>query len=238
MCGAFFCKGVHMSKYTTILFDADGTLFDFDKAETFALSAALNELSLPYSETILQTYKQINASLWLLLEQGKTTQNQLRTKRFELLHKQFGFEGDPSLTCDKFVEHLSRGVFFLDGAQDILEYLHKTYTLYLVTNGITQVQESRYALSGLSRFFKAMFISESLGVSKPNKKYFDVVFKRAGITDPSSVLIVGDSLSSDIAGGNNAGIDTCWYNPSGKPNDTDAVCDLQIAHLSELKKLL
>ena len=227
-----------MGKYTTILFDADGTLFDFDKAETFALQSALLELSLPYSEIILKEYKQINASLWLLLEQGKTTQGHLRNKRFKLLHKHFDFAGDPTKTCDAFIKHLSQAVFFLPGAQQLLEDLHKDYALYLVTNGITQVQKSRFALSGMSAYFKDMFISEELGISKPDRKYFDIVFKNAAITDLRRVLIVGDSLTSDIKGGNNAGLATCWYNPSAKSNTTDSVCDYEIAQLDELTKIL
>ncbi|MBT3319875.1 MAG: noncanonical pyrimidine nucleotidase, YjjG family [Clostridia bacterium] len=227
-----------MNKFKTILFDADGTLFDFDKAETFALQNALAELNLPYNEIILQVYKQINASLWLLLEQGKTTVAHLRNKRFEILFEQFNLIGDPSQTCDMFFKYLMQAVFFLEGAQDILEYLHKTYDLYLVTNGVTVVQESRFALSGISKYFTAMYTSEELGISKPDKKYFDIVFERAGLTDPKSVLIVGDSLTSDITGGNNAGIATCWYNPENKTNTTDSICDWQVSRLSELKNIL
>ncbi len=227
-----------MGKYTTILFDADGTLFDFDKAETFALSSALLELSLPYSEIVLKEYKQINASLWLLLEQGKTTQSHLRNKRFELLHERFSMPGDPKQTCDHFIKYLSQAVFFLPGAQQLLKDLHKDYALYLVTNGITQVQKNRFALSGMSNYFKDMFISEELRISKPDKKYFDIVLQKAAITDRSRVLIVGDSLTSDIKGGNNAGLATCWYNPSAKSNTTDSVCDYEIAHLDELPEIL
>lgn len=227
-----------MSKYTTILFDADGTLFDFERAETFALQSALNELSLPYSKIILSEYKQINASLWLLLEQGKTTQSRLRNKRFELLHKRFNMPGDPKQTCEVFIKYLSQAVFFLPGAQQLLKDIHNDYDLYLVTNGITQVQKSRFALSGMSKYFKDMFISEELGVSKPDKKFFDIVFTSAAITDLASVLIVGDSLTSDIKGGNNACIDACWYNPDKKPNTTDSVCAFQIAHLHELPQIL
>jgi 2-haloacid dehalogenase len=120
----------------------------------------------------------------------------------------------------------------------LLEHIHQTHNLYLVTNGITTVQESRYALSGIERFFKDMFISEELNVSKPNKKFFDIVFVRAGIANLKRVLIVGDSLTSDIAGGNNAGIATCWYNPSGNNNTTAAICDFQITHLCELRQIL
>jgi len=227
-----------MSRYTSILFDADGTLFDFDKAETFAFRAALKEMSLPCSEDIVSDYKRINASLWELLEKGCITQKQIRIRRFEMLHERFRFAGNPQNTADSFIKFLSRGVYFLDGAVDILEYLHGKYKLYLVTNGITQVQESRYALSGIDKYFEAMFISEELKVSKPDVRYFDIVFSEIGLADKGEALIVGDSLTSDIKGGNNAGIDTCWYNPCGKANGKDARCTYEIAHLDNLTEIL
>lgn len=227
-----------MSRYKTILFDADGTLFDFDRAETFAFQSALQENSLPCNEKILTKYKRINDSLWALLEQGKTTQAEIKIKRFELLHEKFSFGGNPGDTADSFIKFLSRGVFYLDGAVDILKYLHDKYTLYLVTNGITKVQKSRYALSELHKYFKAMFISEEIGISKPDVEYFNVVFDKISLENKEGTLIIGDSLTSDIRGGNNARIDTCWYNPSGKPNDKGVVCTYEISHLSELKNLL
>lgn len=236
--GVIYCKGVFMGKYKTILFDADGTLFDFDKAETFAFEVALKENSLPCNNEILTEYKRINDSLWALLEQGKVTQAQIRINRFETLHERFDFAGNPSDTADSFIKFLSRGAFFLDGAVEILEYLHKKYTLYIVTNGITKVQKSRYALSKLDRYFSAMFISEEIGVSKPDVGYFNVVFDKIALFNKEKAIIIGDSLTSDIRGGNNAGIDTCWYNPSGKQNDKGVQCTHEIAHLIELKNLL
>lgn len=227
-----------MKQYKIILFDADGTLFDFDKAETYALQNALSESSIECTDEILKTYKSINASLWALLEQGKTTQNEIRKDRFTMLFEHFGFNGSPDETGTAFVKYLSKGAFFLDGAVDILEYLYEKYPLYLVTNGITQVQESRYERSSLAKYFKAMFISEALGVAKPHIEYFNRVFSELGDVNIDEVLIIGDSLSSDIKGGNNAGIDTCWYNPGGKTNDKGVVCTYEIAHLNELKNIL
>ena len=187
-----------MKQYKTILFDADGTLFDFDKAETFALQNALSESSIECTDDILKTYKSINASLWVLLEQGKTTQNDIRKDRFTMLFEHFGFDGSPDETGTAFIKYLSKGAFFLDGAVDILEYLYEKYPLYLVTNGITQVQESRYERSSLAKYFKAMFISEALGVAKPHIEYFNKVFSELENVNKDEVLIIGDSLSSDI----------------------------------------
>lgn len=227
-----------MKKYTALLFDADGTLFDFDKAETFALESSLAERNIECTADILLTYKKINASLWSLLEQGKTIQADIRRDRFEKLFEHYGFDGDPALTGAAFIKYLSKGVFFLDGAIEILGYLHEKYPLYLVTNGITQVQESRYSISGMDKYFKAMFVSETLGVAKPHIEYFNMVFDAIGNAHKSETLIVGDSLTSDIEGGIVAGIDTCWYNPSGKQNACNSTPTYEISHLSELRNIL
>ena len=227
-----------MKQYKTILLDADGTIFDFDKAETYALQNALSTHGYECTSEVLCEYKRINASLWALLEQGKTTQSQIKPRRFEMLFESLGFSEDSSGAAASFIEYLSQGAFFLDGAVDILEYLSAKYPLYLVTNGITKVQQSRYELAGLGRYFKEAFISESMGVSKPYVEYFNQVFDAIGLKDKNSAIIIGDSLTSDIRGGNNAGIDTCWYNQFGKQNDTGITPTYEISALSDLKQIL
>jgi 2-haloacid dehalogenase len=204
-----------MQKYNTVLFDADETLLDFKKAENEAIKAAFLEFNIPISEEIIKTYSEINSSLWKKLERKEIDKASLKTERFRELRERFGFPYDPSEMAKVYEKNLSEQAYVLDGAKEICEKLSKICRLYIVTNGIKAVQTNRFEKSGLKPYFADSFISEDVGFEKPDRRYFETVAARIPNFDIERTLIIGDSLSSDIAGGINFGIDTCWYNPKG-----------------------
>jgi len=223
----------------TIFFDLDDTIFDFHKAEAVAVSKTLAEQGVDNSKQTVARYSEINASMWKRLEKGELSREEVLVKRFEQLFLELGVEDcDAFDTRKKYEKNLSVGHYFVDGAYELLEKLSKKYDLYLVSNGTYKVQEGRLNSSGIKKFFKGIFISEKLGFVKPQKEFFDEVFSKIQNFDKQSAIIVGDSLSSDIKGGNNAGIKTCWFNPKHLQNQTDAKVDYEIHSLNEIYKIL
>lgn len=216
-------------RYRRILFDADGTLFDFKKGESVAVCAALRSFGIEADDALVAEYSEINDSLWKMLERGEIEKNVLIYRRFEILAERHGFLFDAREMAKRYMEELSGMTYFLDEAQKLCERLCDKAELYIVTNGLEYVQKRRYAESGLSKYFKGIFISGELGYEKPSEKYFECVASRIGGFEKSGTLIVGDSLSSDIKGGINYGIDTCWYNPEGKSKPDG----MDITHISQ-----
>ncbi len=205
-----------MKKYSTILFDADETLLDFPAAETASLKKVCEKFGISYSEEIRATFSSINSALWKQLEKGQITRDLIRIRRFEQFAEHFSLSADPKEMSVSYVEFLSTFAFLLPGAESLCEKFSAQYDLYIVTNGIGTVQQSRLAKSGLLPFFSKVFVSEDIGSQKPQKKFFDFVFENIPERDKSKIIIVGDSMSSDILGGINAGIDTCFFNPWGR----------------------
>lgn len=226
-------------RYTTLLFDADGTLFDYQKASWEALRQTLQHFSLPFSQTIFTLYQQKNQAQWTLYELGEVTREQLEIRRFAHFFEAAGMRGvSPDEANDAYIDCLGQGAYLLPGALELIESLKGAFALYLVTNGLKQVQYRRLAASPLAQCFDGVFISEETGFQKPQKGFFDYVFAHIAEKDRSRMLIIGDSLSSDIRGGNNAGIATCWLNPGGAAKTNGAVCSYEISRLEELYPLL
>lgn len=225
--------------YTTLLFDADGTLFDYRRSAFEALRGTLEYLNAPFSEEINETYQRINQSLWSELEQGKITRAELRTRRFEKFFITQNIPVERADEADKFYMNLlGHGSYLLPDAEKLINSLVGKFKLYIITNGTASVQSSRFKGSTIYNCFDDIFISDEFGVQKPMKEYFDYVIERIPEKDTRKMLIIGDSLTSDIQGGNNAGIDTCWFNPSGKENDSTAVPTYEIKNLTELNEIL
>ncbi|MDR1002173.1 MAG: YjjG family noncanonical pyrimidine nucleotidase [Oscillospiraceae bacterium] len=221
-------------RYEIVLFDADNTLLDFNKAEKYALTETFNHLSVPCPESVTERYSAINGELWNALERGEIDRLSLQTLRFERLSEEIGCILNPEKTNKLYLHNLSKQAHLMEGAIEILEKLRPCCTLYIVTNGTKKAQNMRVRKSGIEKYFKKRFISEDVGYSKPDKRFFDYVFKNARITDKSKVLIVGDSLAGDIVGGKNAEISTCWYNPNAWLNNTKIIPDYEIMQFSEL----
>lgn len=204
-----------MKKYKTLILDADDTLFDFKESEKMALKITLEGYGVSCDEETYQLYRQINMEHWNDLELGKTTQAILKYKRFEDLFSILKVSADVEAVADQYLENLSQQGILLEGAHDLVEALSKVYNIYIITNGITTVQKGRFQHASIMAYVKAIVISEEAGANKPNPQIFQYWDSLYGPFEKSEVLIVGDSLSSDIQGGIHYGIDTCWYNPDG-----------------------
>lgn len=218
-------------KYQWLLFDADGTLFDFNQAESMALTGTFSAFDLPFDNETGETYRQVNAQTWLEFEQGLISQQRLRSKRFERLFQALDVDLDATAFSDEYLRQLGRGTYLIPGAEALLAELDGRFKLLLITNGIPEVQRSRIAGSTIKRYFPQLIISGEVGVAKPDPKIFDAAFANMDWPAKETVLMIGDSLSSDIRGGQNYGIDTCWYNPNGrtpghKPKPTYEIHDL------------
>lgn len=219
-----------------ILFDLDDTIFDFKRAEKIALSKTLSELGVSPNDRILSRYSEINISQWKLLEKRIITRDEVKVRRYKLLFEEFGIDLSAERTTALYEKNLAIGHYFIDGAEELLQRLYKDYRLYLVSNGATAVQKSRIASSGIEKYFQNIFISQEIGYDKPAKEFFDKCFEQIEDFSKKETIIVGDSLSSDIQGGINAGIKTVWFNPRHLEFDKIKP-DYEISSLDELNAL-
>ena len=220
-----------------LLLDLDDTILDFHKAERIALSKTIRTFGAEPTETLLNRYHEINKWHWEQLELGKLTRDQVLVNRFVALFQELNLSVDAAACVKSYEKNLSTGHYFLPGAEETVKRLHEKYRLFLLSNGTACVQHGRLTSAGLYPYFEQVFISQEIGYNKPDKAYFDGCFSRIPGFDPKKALMVGDSLTSDIRGGINAGVKTVWVNPSHKACG-DIRPDYQIEALSQLGALL
>lgn len=232
---------VTSTRYRWILFDADGTLFDFDTAERAAVAATFSDFDQPYEDGYAAIYSAVNRLTWAEFERGEIDQKTLRTRRFERLFAEIGVAADPRPYSERFLVNLADNSDLLAGAEELLRELHGKVNMLIITNGLAEVQRRRLSRSTIEHYFEHVIISEEVGSAKPDSGIFDHAFARMGSPDKRDGLIVGDSLTSDIRGGCNYGIDTCWFNPSGRARPGEAN-DLdirhEITHLDEVARIV
>lgn len=221
-----------------LLFDLDNTLLDFDKAERIALTRALSALSLEPTDHLLDRYNKINLAQWKLLEKGELDRDAVKLRRFLLLFEEFGIDREAKEAAHLYEGFLGEGHYFMDYAEELLQKLSGEYQIYIVTNGTAHVQKGRIASAGIRNYVEDVFISEEIGANKPSKEYFDRCFERIPGFDRNEAVMIGDSLTSDILGGINAGIRTIWFHPEGEVNGTEIIPDYEITDLRELPDLL
>ena len=221
----------------TVFLDLDDTLLDFHRSEREAISMTLSSLGVEPTEAVRKRYSEINRYVWQQLELGTMTREQILVRRFELLFEELGLGIDGMVARRTYEWNLGGSYFYIDGAEALLGELSKKYDLYLMSNGTAAVQDRRIAASGIAKYFKGLFISEKVGYNKPAIEFFEKCFAEIPDFKKEEAIIVGDSLSSDIKGGINAGIPTCHYNPSGETSDA-IIPDYTIKTLEELPALL
>lgn len=233
------CKSVMASwDYDILLFDADRTLLDFDKSEYIALRQTFEEYGIEMSDSLHYKYAEINHSYWFQHELGLISRERLIYERFESLFMQEEMDINYIEFEDRYQYLLSESAYLIEGALEVIQDLSMKKDIYIVTNGVRDTQMKRLVSTGLAELVKDIFISEEIGYQKPAKEYFDVVFKRIENFKKESAIIIGDSLTSDIKGGNNAGIDTCWYNPARHPKTAEVNVTHEIDCLESLREVL
>ena len=220
-----------------LLLDLDDTILDFHRAERIALSKTFRDFGLEPTEEVLDLYHRINKWHWEQLELGAMTRDQVLVNRFGALFEKEGVTVDPAACAKSYESNLGIGHYFMPGAEEAVKKLHERCRLFLVSNGTATVQHSRLTSAGLYPYFEQVFISQEIGYNKPDKAYFDRCFERIPGFVPERALMVGDSLTSDIRGGINAGLKTVWVNPAHK--DCGGIRpDYEIEGLSQLEALL
>ncbi len=221
-----------------LFLDLDDTILDFKKAEDAAIRETLRHCGIADSDENVALYSAINKRHWKMLEKQEITREQLKIGRFARLFEALDIRADAQDAAAFYPQQLGKGYFFLPGAEAAVKTLAKKYRLFLASNGIAAVQHRRLTGAGLYPYFEQVFISENLGADKPSKLFFERSFAQIPGFDPEKAMIVGDSLSSDILGGKNAGIATCWVNPGHKEAPEEKRPDFEIECLSQLEAIL
>ncbi len=226
-------------KYELILFDLDGTLFDYTKAEEYALKKSMEYFGVDLSpDFYLEKYKKINREVWGELERGETSLEKLKLKRFRVLFDTLGIKQNIKSFSDSYLNFISKTSFVIEGAEKVVASLYRKYKLALVTNGIYSAQYARLMGSPLKDYFDIFIVSEKIGVAKPESDFFRYVFKITEHSNKNTAIIIGDSLSSDIKGGFDFGIDTCWFNPGKIRNEGEILPTYEIERLAQVKDIV
>jgi YjjG family noncanonical pyrimidine nucleotidase len=225
-------------RYKWIIFDADGTLFDYDHAENTAIKKTFEHFGYTYQPDYLATYRHCNKQLWDAFELKQVTIEELKVNRFKLFLDTIGISADPNQFGKQYLVELASGTTLIDGAEQVLDSLSGKVGMILMTNGIKEVQRSRLNLSTIQHYFSDIIISDEVGVAKPDRRIFEIALNNMEISDKEAILMVGDNLSSDIKGGNDFGIDTCWYNPKQKESDPNILATYEIKNLEDILSIL
>lgn len=221
--------------YSHILFDMDDTIFDFQQAQLVSFKCVLKKYDVPFSLEAYQCYENINHNLWQQFDAGILSKDRVQNERFVRFFDAMNIDIDGMQANLSYQESLATQTWLVPHAKEICMELSKNHILSIVTNGVGITQKKRFLLSEVRPYFTNILISEDVGVAKPNKKFFDEVLKTIECMEKDKVLLVGDSLSADIQGANNAEIDCCWFNPKGATPD----CKVQITYtITDLMQLM
>ena len=220
------------------MFDADGTLFDYDRAERAALEQVLGQIGVSTDPGQLAAYRRINQALWQAVEKGEITPGMVKVRRFELLLEAIQVAYSPNALSASYLECLANCSELLEDAGEVLGALRRKYQIAILTNGLKEVQRGRLSRSAIRPHISQIIISEEVGAAKPAREFFDQAFARLGHPSKREVLMVGDGWASDIQGAVQYGIDASWYNPGRKPRPANCEITREIAALRELSDWL
>lgn len=226
------------TEYEILLFDADRTLFDFDRGEENALSVLMASIGHPLTPEAFALYREINSRLWAEFERGERNNASIAPTRFHLFFSHLDIALDADRAAENYLALLGEQRFLLPGAYELIEKLFGRFDMYLATNGIASVQKNRFAKSELAPFFKGIFISGELGAAKPDPEYYRRALEKIGSPDRRRILAIGDSPGADIRGANSAGIDACYYNPGKKPMPQGIWAKYTVADLGQIREIL
>lgn len=222
-----------------IFLDLDDTILDFHKAEHAALEKTLRKIGIEPTSEILSRYSVLNLRQWQRLERGEIDRATVKTERYRLLFEEFKIDFAADEATHIYEGFLGQGHYFIDGATEMIDSLYGKYRLYIASNGTYNVQKGRIKSADIAKYFDGIFISELVGADKPNKDFFDIACRNIENFSAEETVIVGDSLTSDILGGKNAGFITIWFNNGGKKrNSTDITPDYEITALNQLAPLV
>ncbi len=225
-----------MAKFKVLIYDLDNTLIDFNKAETLSLIKVLKKYKIASTEENIKKYKEFNKSAWQGLERGLYNKERCVVLRFENFLNYLRIDLNPDRMNQDYLDELSEHAPLIDGAIEVLEYSKDKYKMIMMTNGVKRVQESKLKKSNLAKYFDHILISGDIGYNKPDIRIYEYMENLIGKFDKSEILMIGDSLSSDIKGGVNYGIKTCFYNPKSIKHEIDV--DYEIRDLKELLEIL
>ena len=223
-----------MQKYEFLLFDLDNTILDFDKSERESLYQLFAENNIECNEEIIKEYNQMNKDLWWQCEEGLLSLDEVLNTRFYRFLSSRGIEVDGVKWEMRYRYYLDNTAFMMEGALEVIQELAETYRLFIITNGVTKTQVRRIEDAGITKYFERIFTSQQIGYMKPAKEFFDYVANGIDGFDYKKALVIGDSFSSDIKGGNIAGIDTCWLTTK----KTDGDCTYTITDLANILEIL
>ena len=228
-----------MKNVKAVLIDIDNTLLDFHKSAKASMKKSFERLGLEFKDCYFDTFTVVNDSLWLEIEKGNLTRQQLFKIRFNTVFKSLDISCDGTVCEDYFRENLKDFAFPIDGAIEILEYLTKKYRLYAASNANVYAEQiNRLKLANMLGYFKDVFISQQIGYQKPDREFFNACLERMDVLNKEEIVMIGDSLTADIQGGKNFGIKTVWFNFNNKSNDGVIIPDYTVHALSEIKNLL
>ncbi|MGQ7423156.1 YjjG family noncanonical pyrimidine nucleotidase [Streptococcus suis] len=226
-------------QYKHLLFDLDHTLLDFNRGEEVALTQFLTAMEVEDIQAFKEVYRPLNQGMWEDLEKGNITKKELINTRFSRTFAHFGRQVDGREMALRYQEFIGRQGQIFTGADKLLQELtHRGYQIYAATNGVTYIQENRLLHSPIQSYFKEVFISEQMGTQKPAADFYEKIAEQISGFQFDQALMIGDSLTADIQGGNNAGMDTVWYNPTHTINNSKAVPTYTISSYQELLDLL
>ena len=221
-----------------VLLDLDNTLIDFNECARHSIIKSFEKHGFTYTEETFKTFIAENVKIWKRLEKGEITKSDLRANRWNIILGKLGIDYDGTIIEEEFEKGVAQGAYAVEGAYELLDYLYPKYELYIVSNGFRFVQESRLKIGDFRKYFKEIFLSEDIGIQKPAKEFFDYCFEKLGNPKKEDVVLIGDSISADIIGGLNYGIDSVWFNKNDDELPENIKPSYIVKHLDEIQNIL